>query len=241
MFRLVTRTFFGPSRVSPEVAHHIHEAPRSMTVPLVLLAGLSVVGGWVGLPEVWGGSRFEHFLAPVFASRHAALGAEPSHAAEYGLMALAVALGGLGIWLAWQFYRRFPEIPEQLATRFPQLYQWVLNKYYVDELYSSVFVEGPVLGKAMGNTLSRFDLRVIDAVGVDGTGWLTRFTSRVSIWWDTWIVDGTVNLVAWVVWALNWPARVLQTGQVQGYALLMALGVVLFFFTYVARYILNWY
>ena len=70
MFRLVFLTFFGESRVPPEVEHHIHESPRSMTVPLMILALLSVVGGWIGWPESLGGSDyFARFLDPVIASR----------------------------------------------------------------------------------------------------------------------------------------------------------------------------
>ncbi|MFQ5695105.1 MAG: hypothetical protein ACE5HB_03875, partial [Terriglobia bacterium] len=88
----------------------------------------------------------------------------------------------------------------------------VYNKYYVDELCDKVFVEGPVLGKGMGTALARFDLGVIDGVGVDGSAWLTRLTSRLSIWWDDWIVDGGINLLARIVWTLNWPARAIQTG-----------------------------
>ena len=236
MLRLVILTFFGQSRRSPEVEHHLHEAPRSMTVPLILLAGLSIVGGLVGIPAVLGGGNwFEHFLEPVFG--HAA--ATPSHALEFLLMVLSVVVGLLGILVAYVFYLKRPEIPGQLARRFSGLHRLVYNKYYVDEVYSKVFVEGPVLGKAMGDTFGRFDLKVIDGIGVDGSAWLTRFTSQLSIWWDTWIVDGAVNLVGWTVWILNWPARALQTGMVQRYALWMAAGVALLLFYYVQRYILG--
>ena len=96
-----------------------------------------------------------------------------------------------------------------------------------------------MLGKGLATTLGRFDLKVIDETGVDGTAWLTRSISRLSIWWDTWIVDGAVNLLGWLVWVLNWPARVLQTGMVQRYALWMATGIVLFLLYYVQRYILG--
>jgi len=140
--------------------------------------------------------------------------------------------------VAYLFYMKRPEIPGRLVERFSGFYQLVYHKYFVDEVYSAVFVEGPVMGKAMGSTLAEFDLKVIDGIGVDGSAWLTRFTSRLSIWWDTWIVDGAVNLAAWMVWALNWPARALQTGLVQRYALWMATGVVLLLFYYVQRYIL---
>ncbi|MFQ5662322.1 MAG: NADH-quinone oxidoreductase subunit L [Terriglobia bacterium] len=237
IFRLVSLTFFGPSRLPREIEPHVHEAPRSMTVPLVILAGLSLVGGWVGIPAALGGGNwFEEFLSPVFAPRADLAAVEYSHALELGLMALSVSVGAVGIWVAYQFYLRHPDIPEQLARRFAGLYRVVYNKYYVDEAYSAVFVDGPVMGKALGDTLARFDLNVIDGVGVDGSAGLTRFTSRASIWWDTWIVDGLVNLVARVVWWFNLPVRALQTGFVQGYAFWMATGVVLLLLYYVRRY-----
>jgi len=237
MFRLVSLTFWGQSRMSPEVEHHVHEAPRTMTVPLILLAGLSIVGGWVGIPLVLGGGNwFEHFLEPVFVPRVELAVVEHSHMLELMLMVLSVVVGLLGIVVAYLFYLKRPEMPGRLVERFGGLYQLVYHKYFVDEVYSAVFVEGPVLGKAMGSTLAGFDLKVIDGIGVDGSAWFARFTSRLSIWWDTWIVDGTVNLVAWMVWVLNWPARALQTGLVQRYALWMATGVVLLLFYYVVRY-----
>jgi NADH-quinone oxidoreductase subunit L len=241
MFRLVFLTFFGKSRMDPEVEHHVHEAPRSMTVPLILLAALSVAGGWVGIPALLGKpvgipNALEHFLEPVFRPVVAASPVEHSHALEFGLMAFSVGLAALGIWIAYRFYLQRPSIPGRLAERFRGAYQLVYNKYYVDEAYDAVFVEGPVMGKALASSLGRFDLKVIDGVGVDGSAWLTRFTSRLSIWWDTWIVDGMVNLLATVVWLLNWPARAVQTGLVQRYALWMAAGVVLFLIYYIQRY-----
>ncbi|MFQ5723611.1 MAG: NADH-quinone oxidoreductase subunit L, partial [Terriglobia bacterium] len=248
MLRLVILTFFGGSRMSREVEPHVHEAPRSMTVPLILLAGLSIVGGLVGIPAVLGGGNwFERFLEPVFASRVEPAAVAHSYTLEFLLMVLSVVVGLLGILVAYVFYLKRPEIPAQLAQRFSGLHRLVYNKYYVDEVYSKVFVEGPVLGKAMGDACGRFDLKVIDGIGVDGSAWLTRFTSRLSIWWDTWIVDGAVNLVGWTVWILNWPVRVLQTGSVQRYALWMAAGVALLLFYrvapllfyYVDRYILG--
>jgi len=241
MFRLVFLTFFGKSRMEPEVEHHVHEAPRSMTVPLILLAALSVVGGWVGIPALLGEpvgmpNAIEHFLDPVFTPVAEVTAAHHSHAMEFGLMVFSVGLALLGIWVAYRFYLSGSDIADRLAQRFRGLYQLVYNKYYVDEVYDAVFVEGPVMGKRLASGLGQFDLKVIDGVGVDGSAWLTRFTSRVSIWWDTWVVDGLVNLVATVVWLLNWPARSVQTGLVQRYALWMAGGVVLFLVYYIQRY-----
>ncbi len=241
MFRLVFVTFHGESRVDPKAAHHIHEAPRTMTIPLMILAALSVVGGWVGIPALLGQpvgipNAFEHFLEPVFEPIAAVQAHAYSHGLKFGLMLLSLAVAVAGILVARRFYLQQPAIPERLAQRFSGLYQLLYNKYYVDEAYSATFVEGPVMGKALGNTLARFDLKVIDGWGVDGSAWLTRFTSRLSIWWDTWIVDGAVNLLATIVWLLNLPARAVQTGLVQRYALWMAAGVVLLLVYYVERY-----
>ncbi len=237
MFRLVFLTFFGKSRVPHEVEHHIHEAPRPMTVPLMVLALGSIVGGWVGWPAALGGGNwFEHFLHPVFASRVEAEAVEHSHGLELGLMVVSLAVAGAGIWLAYQLYLKRTELPDLIAARLGALYRLVYNKYYVDEIYSKVFVDGPVFGKGMGTAFAVFDARVIDGVGVDGSAWLTRVVSRISIWWDTWIVDGTVNLLGWTVWVMNLPARAVQTGSVQRYALWMAAGIVLLLSYYVERY-----
>ncbi|MGH9778088.1 MAG: NADH-quinone oxidoreductase subunit L [Candidatus Acidiferrales bacterium] len=237
MFRLVFLTFFGQSRVPHEVEHHIHEAPRSMTVPLIVLAVGSAVGGWIGWPAALGGGNwFEHWLEPVMAGRGEAAAVEHSHATEYGLMILSLAVAGAGIWLAYTFYLKRLDLPEKLAAQFAGLYRLVYNKYYMDEIYSRVFVEGPVFGKGMGRAFAAFDAGVIDGVGVDGSAWLTRIISRITIWWDTWIVDGSVNLLGWLVWVLNLPTRALQTGLVQRYALWMATGVVLLMLYYVQRY-----
>jgi NADH-quinone oxidoreductase subunit L len=95
------------------------------------------------------------------------------------------------------------------------------NKYFVDEIYSALFVNGLVKGG--GAQLSRFDARVVDGA-VNGAGWLTRFSSTVSMWWDTWIIDGLVRLTAFLVKFISYPVRMLQTGLVQNYALFIVLG-----------------
>jgi len=228
MFRLVNMTFFGQSRVSHEAEHHLHESPPSMTVPLMILAALSVVGGWIGVPAVLGGGdQFAQFLEPVIA--HPAEAAEEahalSHATEYGLMLASVVVALAGIWLAWQWYLKKPSVPGMLATRFGGAYRLLYNKYYVDQIYDALFVNR---AKDLGNALGAFDRGIVDGLGVNGTGWLTRFSSTVSMWWDTWIVDGLVNLAARFVWVLSIPVRMLQGGRVANYALLMVLGVLVF-------------
>ncbi len=108
-----------------------------------------------------------------------------------------------------------------VASLYPLLYR----KYYVDEIYDSMFVNR---AKDLGTTLALFDSNVIDGMGVDGAGLLTRFSSQLSILWDTWIVDGLVNLTARIVWLFSYPVRMVQTGLVSSYALLIVLGVLIF-------------
>ena len=236
MFRLVNMTFFGKSRVEHDVEHHIHESPSSMTVPLMILAGLSLVGGWVGWPESLGGSdRFAKFLEPVMA-KHAEEGGEAAtHAAsgasmEYLLMLLSVFMACGGIWLAYNWYIKRPEVPDKIAAWSPFLYKLLYNKYYVDQIYDAMFVNRT---KDLALTLGAFDVNIVNGLGVDGTGWVTRITSSISGIWDSWIVDGLVNLAARIVWLFSWPVRMLQTGRVARYALFMLLGVLFFLGYYV--------
>jgi NADH-quinone oxidoreductase subunit L len=232
MFRLVNMTFFGQSRVDHEVEHHIHESPSSMTVPLMILAVLSVVGGWIGWPESLGGSdRFSKFLEPVMA-KHAEEGGEAAaaHAAsgattEYLLMLLSVLIACGGIWLAYRWYIQQPEVPGKIEARFPILYKLLYNKYYVDQLYDAMFVNRI---KDLALTLGSFDVNFINGLGVDGSGWVTRVASSISGLWDSWIVDGLVNLAARIVWLFSWPVRMLQTGRVARYALFMLFGLLIF-------------
>jgi NADH-quinone oxidoreductase subunit L len=228
MFRLIFLTFHGTSRVDHEVEHHIHESPRAMLVPLVILAVLSIVGGWVSWPEILGGgSRFVHFLEPVIAMPHEAR-IEPfkgpsSRHGEIYLMLLSEGLVILGILFAWYLYIKRTELPEKIARAFGGFYRLVFHKYYVDEIYDAMFVNR---AKDLGLTLGAFDRTVIDGAGVNGAAWLTRFVSNLSIWWDTWIVDGSVRLGSRIVWLFSYPVRMVQDGLVQSYMLLIVLGLI---------------
>lgn len=228
MFRLVNMTFFGESHVSAHAEHHLHESPPSMTVPLMMLAGLSIVGGWIGWPEALGGSdRFAHFLDPVIARHAEAVAAVPegtSHGTEFALMAASVLVALAGIWGAYVLYLKRPELSDRIAHCWSGLHRVLVNKYYVDQIYDAMFVSR---AKDLGLALGSFDLGIINGLGVDGAGWLTRATSTVSMWWDKWIVDGLVNLTARIVWILSYPVRMLQSGRVSNYALLIVLGVLL--------------
>ena len=140
-------------------------------------------------------------------------------------MGLSVAIAALGIWLAYKWYIKQPEVPGKIAAASPFLYRLLYNKYYVDQIYDAMFVNRV---KDLALTLGAFDRGVINGVGVDGAGWLARVTSSISMVWDSWIVDGLVNLSARIVWLLSYPVRMIQSGRVSRYALLMLLGVLLF-------------
>ena len=154
MFRLWYMTFMGESRTHDA---HPHESPLSMRIPLVILAALSVGGGWIGI------ERFNAYLAPSV-GEHPLEGG--STGLEIGLSVLAVFVAALGWFIADRLYRRQPERPAQLAASFSAGYKLLLNKYYVDEIYSFVIVK-PLLG------ISKFVLEwVVDVAILGGLAWL---------------------------------------------------------------------
>jgi NADH-quinone oxidoreductase subunit L len=240
MWRLMNMTFYGKSRVTPEREAHLHESPASMTVPLTILAAGSVLAGWLGTPKLWNMGEsfraFELWLEPVFPVVAAGAAHVGEHAEssilEWGLMGLSVAIAIIGISLARYFYCVRTEIPERIGARCKPLYTLLYNKWYVDEIYDFLFVNG--LCKGGGNVLGAFDRTVVDG-GVNGAGWLTRFSSRVSIWWDTWIVDGAVRLISFTVKLFSYPVCMLQTGRVQAYAFFFVAGILVVLGFYVAR------
>ena len=244
MFRLIYLTFWSPSRVtSHEVEHHIHESPKSMTVPLVILAFFAITAGYLGVsPSMGGSDRFGKYLEPVFAnpieSREAP--AEESRLLEWGLMGLSVAVAFGGWYAASRFYKNAGKgYTEPIAAAAPPVYDTLLNKYYVDEGYDYVFTGRRKVGDirlgvmGMGEASSWFDSNVVDGA-VNATGWLTRATATLSSWWDKWIIDGVgVNGPAILARMLSYPARLLEWGLVQWYALVMTAGLVGFVFYYV--------
>jgi NADH-quinone oxidoreductase subunit L len=229
MFRLVNMTFFGNSRVDHEVEHHIHESPRMMTIPLIVLAVLSIIGGWIGWPSsLGGGERFQAFLNPVIAaapSEAAAKieGAPHGHGMEYVLMLASVLVAIAGIVYARHRYIKHPRVQDEFTGFSRRVYHLLLHKYYVDEIYDALFVNRT---KDLGLALGSFDRGVIDGAGVNGVGLVTRIISRISMWWDKWIVDGLVNVAARFVGMLSYPTRILQTGKVSGYALMIVAGLI---------------
>ena len=233
MFRLFFMTFLGKSRVPHEAEHHLHESPKSMTYPLIALAAGAVGAGWIGWPKALGGANhLEHFLEPVFENPAMRVADRHAWSLEFGLMFGSVAVATLGVFIAWRWYVKHPEIPERVAAKAGPLYDLVLNKYKIDELYDFLFVN-PV--KYVGNFLAAFDLAVIDG-GVNGVGWVTRMSGEITRLWDTYIIDGLVNLLGFITKLFSYPMRVVQTGLVQNYALLITLGVLAFMAYYLVRF-----
>ena len=255
MFRLMFLTFYSRPRMSHDVEHHIHESPKSMTVPLVTLALCAIVAGWLGWPQSLGGSdRFTKFLEPVFApearvlreeGRTSQLAAgekeeERNTGTEWLLMGLSLGAAVFGGGLAWRSYRHADKgYTEPIAAAAPPVYNVLLNKYYVDEGYDYVFTGRRKVGDVrlgvmgLGEASSWFDANVIDGA-VNGAGWTTRLFATISSWWDKWIIDGLgVNGPAILARMLSYPARLLEWGQVQWYALVMTAGLVGFVFYYV--------
>jgi NADH-quinone oxidoreductase subunit L len=199
MFRLLSLTFEGERRW--EEGKHPHEAPRSMTIPLILLAVLSVIGGIAGIPASLGGNNaIEQWLDPVF-ERANLIMALPGHVVEpleYALMALSVIVAVGGILLARTWYLKRREIPDALAARMPKGYELLLNKYYVDEVYDAAVVRPLVAGS------EKLLWRVIDVNVIDR------------------LVNGTAALIGWMGGAF----RKVQTGVAQFYMLVFLAAVV---------------
>jgi NADH-quinone oxidoreductase subunit L len=225
MFRLVSLTFWGPFRGTVEQEAEIHESPRTMTVPLIILAFLSIVGGYVGVPIVRGGDKIGEFLSPILlplAGQHVAH-AHAEVATELLLMAISVAAATLGFLLAFFWYARVNgKVPARIAMAVPGIYRAVANKYYVDELYEAVFVEG--LAKEGGRALWDVDARFVDLIP-NGAAAVTRGLSWIASAFDQYVVDGLVNGLANTLQAGFQLFRRAQTGRVQNYALVMGAGL----------------
>ena len=212
MFRLVFLTFHGEGRYTPETAKHIHESPRTMTRPLIILALLSVVGGWVGIPAALGEfvhipNYLEHFLEPVFAGANQLRPeAMPHpHSEELGFMGLTTLLALAGFAVAYSFYIRNPELANQLAQTFRSIYQVLANKYYVDEIYHAVIVR-PMHWLSDRVFWQAFDVGIVDGA-VNGAAaraqemgaWLRRWQSGNTRSYGTWVALGALAVLTYFI------------------------------------------
>ncbi len=263
MTRAFLLAFTGEFRGSEEARHHLHESPRSMTIPLWILAGGAVLVGFLGLPAIFAGEQgnlFHRFLAPVVgdpAQTHVgAHGVRPptpppgtpaavgtsTPLGEAPLMLIAVAVAALGIFLAWRLYGqgRGVRADDAFAARWPGLHRLLTNKYYVDEGYDAAIVR-PTWGLA--RLLHRFDARAIDGFLVHGVRHLTVLSSLLSGFFDKYFVDGLVNLVGWLPRRASYRLRRLQNGLVSRQALALLAGLFLLVCAYLAldRGALSWW
>ena len=184
MFRLLFVTFFGAFRGTEEQRHHVHESPAAMTIPLIVLAILSVVGGFINVPEVFihGGERLTDFLSPVVPNAKAIV----SHSTEWLLMGLTTVIAVVAILIAW---RRYKTYKEEQPTPFATLLK---NKWYVDELYDSIIVKPLNVLGAFANTV--LDRSGIDAL-VNGVGRAVNYGGRQLRWLQSGQVGSYVLLM----------------------------------------------
>ena len=228
MFRLWFMTFFGEYRGEAEAhadehaqaahdhkehVHGIHESPKVMLVPLVILAILSIFGGWIG------SNRFDRFLSPTFHDE-TATSALPQAAgatmpleqhreegrSEFLLTSVSVAAAAFGLYLAWLLYRKRPELPQRIAEALGGVYRAVANKYYVDELYAVLFVK-PLIDGSRSILWHGIDQDVIDATLDNSAAGARELSDSVRHMqsgnlrsYAGWIALGAALVIAYMIW-----------------------------------------
>jgi NADH-quinone oxidoreductase subunit L len=199
MFRLYAMTFLGKFRGTPEQEHHLHESPAAITFPLIILAILAVIGGWIGIPEIFlhGGHRLEAFLEPIFAQSNAIAEKHVlDHTTEYMLMGISVIAVVIVLVYAWNKFSKYQKADIEETG----LGKILANKWYVDEIYEAIIVKPLRSMSAFGNDV--VEKNIIDGF-VNGVGKAVNYSSR--------------------------QIRLIQNGQVGIYVLLMVFGMLILF------------
>ena len=201
MFRLVSLTFDGKERFGHD--KHPHESPAVMTIPLIILAVLAAVGGFIGIPEIFSGehgNQFDNWLEPIFQPAQAKIAMFGVHSSLEEIVLMVVTLVGVigSIYAARYIYIKNIKPAEKLSKRFNGVYNLLLNKYYVDEIY---------------------DASVVTPIAKGSEIVLWKFA-------DVKIIDGLINGVANLIEKISGSIRKIQTGVAQFYALIMMLGIV---------------
>jgi NADH-quinone oxidoreductase subunit L len=212
MFRLYFMTFEGKEKFDHHKVHP-HESPKVMTVPLIVLAVLSAIGGFIGIPEIFSGEHgnlFHTWLAPVFKTAEIKLmhGGSHSHLEELILMLVSVIAAVSAILYARKVYLKKPEIASKTASKFKGVYDLLLNKYFLDEAYDATIVNPLVKGSE-------------------------------SILWkiaDNKIIDGLINGIAKLIDNISGSIKKIQTGIAQSYAFVMVLGILIALFWIILSY-----
>ncbi|OFY86970.1 MAG: NADH-quinone oxidoreductase subunit L [Bacteroidetes bacterium RIFCSPLOWO2_12_FULL_35_15] len=203
MFRLYFLTFKGSFRGTRDQEHHLHESPKSMTIPLMILAVLSVVGGLVGIPAALGGTHFlEEFLKPVFEDSSFRIIHHLSHETEYILMGVAITVMAIAIYYAYKTYIQNKTLPAEEGEELQPLHNMIYKKYWVDEIYENMITKP--LNFISGALHNVVDNQLVDGI-VNGVGSLVNRTSSVI--------------------------RLAQTGNIGLYIFVMVISIVLILLT----------
>jgi NADH-quinone oxidoreductase subunit L len=203
MFRLYFLTFKGSFRGTHDQEHHLHESPKSMTIPLIVLAVLSVVGGLIGIPEVLHGHHYlEAYLKPVFEDSSLRLVHHLSHGTEIIIMIVAVLVMALALLFAYIKYVKNNTLPANEGETLNPIHNLVYKKYLIDELYENVIMK-PInfIGEALHKVV------------------------------DNQIVDGIVNGFGSMVTGVSGVIRKAQSGNIGLYVFVMVISIVLILFT----------
>lgn len=200
MFRLLFMTFYGKSNMTKHVEEHVHESPMSILIPLLVLALLSILGGFIGFPTA---SAINSFLSPVIGGGHHGMadGGDLHHVSNslmFSMMGISTGIAIVGILLAYLMYIKQPDLPAKIVGKFKLIYTIIYNKYYVDEIYDAIIVKPTVK---------------------------TSFILWKIV--DVKIIDGFVNAVARIVELKSEVLKLFQTGYVRNYALSILLGGVI--------------
>lgn len=200
MFRLLFMTFYGKSNMTKHVEEHVHESPMSILIPLLVLALLSILGGFIGFPTA---SAINSFLSPVIGGGHHGMadGGDLHHVSNslmFSMMGISTGIATVGILLAYLMYIKQPDLPAKIVGKFKLIYTIIYNKYYVDEIYDAIIVKPTVK---------------------------TSFILWKIV--DVKIIDGFVNAVARIVELKSEVLKLFQTGYVRNYALSILLGGVI--------------
>ncbi|MHB8881486.1 MAG: NADH-quinone oxidoreductase subunit L [Thermodesulfovibrionales bacterium] len=199
-FRLIFLTFHGSFRGTHEQEHHLHESPPTMTVPLMLLCIGAIASGWIGISNLIGEAVGIEHLNWFTGFMQPVLGhpeGHGTHAEEWGVMLISIMAGVSGIGLAYYLYIKRPELPDKIMAQFSTAHRILFNKYYVDELYDLLIIR-PALWTAKNVLIGVGDVRIIEAV---------------------------VNGLPASIGGFSKQLRRLQTGLLQHYATIMAMGL----------------
>jgi NADH-quinone oxidoreductase subunit L len=213
MFRLVYLTFFGKGRMDDHTREHLHESPKVMTVPLMALAVLSLIGGYVGIPHVLGGgNQFEQFLEPVMhhgsseTAGHVLTAAGHGTSTELILMISSVVLVLIALYMAYYFYKKNTTAAGKLRQSLSFVHKVLHGKYFVDEFYGAVIVRPLVNG-------SLFLWKMI----------------------DVFVIDGIANGLAILIGDISKGVRPVQTGQLRTYVTIFLAGVIVLIAVFALR------